>query len=157
MIDARRSARGARQRWISLGPGPGFSITAERRKEVPESLAGLVDTVVQVPPLRQRPGDILVLARHAARQARGRDVDFTATAERALQSCGWRDNIDQLIQVIRLGRDAHERHRRPPTPPEVLNGSHRRLARLEAFERDEIVRLLTEPVAPLRPPPPSSA
>lgn len=84
-----------------------------------------------------------VLARHAARQARGRDVDFTATAERALQSCGWRDNIDQLIQVIRLAVVRTNVIDARQLPPEVLNGPHRRLARLEAFERDEIVRLLT--------------
>ena len=30
-------------------------------------------------------------------------------------------------------------------PSEVLSGSHRRLTRIEAFEREEIVRCLTRP------------
>lgn len=30
-------------------------------------------------------------------------------------------------------------------PSEVLSGSHRRLTRIEAFEREEIVRYLTRP------------
>ena len=32
-------------------------------------------------------------------------------------------------------------------PSEVLSGSHRRLTRIEAFEREEIVRALTRPGA----------
>ncbi len=148
VMRARRSLRDVPDSGgIILEPGPGFSITAERWQDVPQSLAGLVDTVVQVPPLRQRPSDILVLARHAARQARGRDVDFTAAAERALQSCGWPDNIDQLIQVIRQAAMRTTVIDASHLPPEVLDGTHRRWTRLEALERDEIMRLLTRPGA----------
>ena len=54
--------------------GVPFSITAERFEDIPAPLAASVDTVVQAAPA-ERPDDILPLARHAARRARGRDVE----------------------------------------------------------------------------------
>ena len=58
----------------AAGAGVPFAITAERFADIPAALARLVDTVVEVAPLRERSGDILPLAAHIARQARGRDV-----------------------------------------------------------------------------------
>jgi transcriptional regulator of acetoin/glycerol metabolism len=108
-------------------------------------LAALVDTVVQVPPLRERPDDIVPLARHAARRARGRDVELTPAAVFALTACGWPGNVDQLNRVIRDAATRTDvidvRH----LPSEVLSGTARRLTRIEAFEREEIVRVLTRP------------
>lgn len=131
-------------------PSLPFLITAERLEDIPTSLGVLVDTIVQVPSLRERPDDILVLARHAARRARGRDVDFTPAVEHALQSCGWPGNIDQLFRVIRhaaMRADVIDvRH----LPSEVLSGSNRRLTRIETFERDEIIRCLSSPDATVK-------
>lgn len=54
------------------GATPGaFAMSAEGFDAIPPSLASLVDTVVQVPPLRERMGDILPLADHLARRVRG--------------------------------------------------------------------------------------
>ena len=72
-----------------------FSVTAEQFEDIPAPLASLVETIVQIPPLRERADDVMPLARHAARRARGRDVDFTA-AERVLRDHAWPGNVEQL-------------------------------------------------------------
>ncbi|GAA2147202.1 hypothetical protein GCM10009844_24200 [Nocardioides koreensis] len=127
------------------GTGLPFSVTAERFEDIPAPLESLVETVVQVPPLRERPDDVLPLARHAARRVRGRDVDFTPGAVQALRSCGWPGNLDQLNRVVRDAATRTDvvdvRH----LPSEVLSGTPHRLTRIEAFEREEIVRVLTRP------------
>jgi hypothetical protein len=120
-------------------------LTAEELAEVPAPLAALVDAVVPVPPLRERPSDVLPLAAHIVRQTRGRDLDFTPAAGRALETCSWPGNVDQLHRVVRhaaLQADTIDvRH----LPAEVFSGSGHRLTRLEAVEREEIVRCLTTP------------
>ena len=125
--------------------GMPFTMTCERFEDLPAPLAGLVEAVVQVPPLRERPDDVLPLARHAARRVRRRDVDFTPAAVRALTSCSWPGNVEQLVQVVRAAATRTDvvdvRH----LPPEVLSGSPRRLSRIESVERDEILRALTRP------------
>jgi hypothetical protein len=122
-----------------------FSVTAARFDDIPAPLASLVDVVVQVPPLRERPDDVLPLARHAARRARGRAVELTPAAVHALTDHGWPGNVDQLNRVIRYAASRTDvidvRH----LSSEVLSGTARRLTRIEAFERDEIVRILTRP------------
>ena len=122
-----------------------FSMTASAFEDVPPPLARLVDTVVQVAALRERPDDVLPLARHVARRARGRDVALAPGAERALRDHGWPGNVDQLSRVVRDAATRTDvidvRH----LPAEVLSGSSRRVSRIEAFERDEIVRVLTRP------------
>lgn len=125
--------------------GVPFSVTAERFEDIPAPLAALVDTVVQVPPLRERPDDILPLARHAARRARGRDVELTPTAVHALTDYGWPGNVDQLSRVIRDAATRTDLIDVRHLPSEVLSGTARRLTRIEAFEREEIVRVLTRP------------
>ena len=120
-----------------------FAVTAERFEDIPAALAGLVDTVVEVPPLRERPTDVPPLAAHIAKRARGRDVMFSSAATRALQSYGWPGNVDQLSRVV-----AHAANRADiidvgSLPPEVLAGTTRHLSRIEAFERGEIIRVLT--------------
>jgi hypothetical protein len=126
--------------------GPGakvqFAVTAERFTDIPAALARLVETVVEVPPLRERPVDIVALAAHVARRARGRDVSFTAAAARALTGYGWPGNADQLRQVVTHAVNRTDivdvRH----LPSEVLAGDTRHLSRVEAFERGEIIRVL---------------
>ena len=126
---------------------PPVSVTAQGVGSLPRMLDELVGAVVWVPPLRDRPSDVMPLARYAAARVRGRDVDFTAAAEHALESCGWPGNVGQLARVVREAASRAEvvdvRH----LPAEVLSGSPRRLSRIEAFERDEIVRCLSMPGA----------
>lgn len=101
--------------------------------------------MVAVPPLRERTEDVLPIARHVARRARGRDVDLTHAAETALLGCGWPENVRQLTTVVRQAVSRADvvdvRH----LPADVLSGTSRRLSRIEAFERDEIVRVLSRP------------
>lgn len=122
-----------------------FAMTASRYDAIPTALAPLVDTIVSVPPLRERPDDVLPLAHIAARRARGREVTFTHAAESALRDCGWPGNARQLVDVVsqsaRRGDTIDVRH----LPADVLSGTSRRLTRIETFERDEIVRVLTRP------------
>ncbi|MBB6564556.1 GAF domain-containing protein [Kribbella sandramycini] len=126
------------------GPVP-FSMTAERFEDIPAALAALVDTVVPVPPLRDRSGDVLPLARYAARRARGRDVEFTAAAQRALTDYAWPGNVEQLHRVVKVvaGRTdvIDVRH----LPGELRSGPSHRLSSIERFERDEIIRVLGRP------------
>lgn len=122
-----------------------FTLTAERFEDIPPPLAALVETVVHVPPLRERSQDVLPLARHAAHRVRGRDIDFTPAAARALAACGWPGNVEQLVRVVRDAATRTEvvdvRH----LPPDVLSGAPRRLTRIESVERDEILRALARP------------
>ena len=144
LVRAGSTAEGRDTR-SSGAPCAPWSLTAERFDDLPGPLAGLVDTVVEIPPLRERPDDVLVLAQHVANRARGRTIDFTPAAERALRSCAWPGNIDQLNRVIHHAATRTDMVDTRHLPAEVLSGSHRRLTRIEAFERDEIVRCLTRP------------
>jgi hypothetical protein len=122
-----------------------WCLTAESFADVPAGLAPHVDTVVEVPPLRERSEDVMPLARHVAERTRGRPIDFTAAAERALTSCGWPGNVDQLVRAVRQAAGRGDVVDVAQLPSEVLSSSRRRLTRIEAFERDEIVRCLTRP------------
>lgn len=120
-----------------------FAVTAERFEDIPTALAGLIDTVVEVAPLRDRPEDVLPLAAHIAKRARGRDVLVSPAASRALRDYGWPGNVDQLARVV-----AHAANRTDvidvgSLPPEVLAGTSRHLSRIETFERGEIIRVLS--------------
>lgn len=126
-------------------PGLPFAVTAERFEDIPAPLAALVETVVTAPPLRERSEDVVPLARHAAQRARGREVDFTHAAEQALQACGWPGNVDQLDRVIRHAATRADVIDVQHLPAAVLSGTHHRLSRIEAFERDELIRVLTTP------------
>ncbi|WP_083452868.1 GAF domain-containing protein [Mycolicibacterium goodii] len=119
-----------------------FAVTAERFEDIPAPLAALVDSIVAVPPLRERASDVLPLAMHIARHVRGRDVVIRPAAARALENYFWPGNVDQLAKVIthvaRRGDVVDVAH----LPSEVLAGSNRRLSRIEAFERGEIIRVV---------------
>ncbi|WP_432545110.1 AAA-type ATPase lid domain-containing protein [Kineococcus sp. SYSU DK002] len=131
-------------------PGLPVVLTAGDLAEVPAGLGALVDTVVAVPPLRDRPGDVLPLAQHVVRQTRGRDLDITAAAGRALESCPWPGNVDQLHRVVRRAALQADRIDVRHLPSEVFSAATHRLTRLEALERDEIVRVLTAPGATVK-------
>ena len=94
--------------------------------------------------------DVVPLALHAAQRARGREIGITAAAETALRGHGWPGNIRELQHVVReaaIRSDVIDvRH----LPADVLAGSSHRLTRIEAFERDEIVRVLSRPGISMR-------
>lgn len=122
-----------------------FALTASGFDTVPPALAPLVETVVSVPPLRERTGDVLPLAHHVAHRVRGRDVTITPAAATALRGCGWRGNVRQLAEEVARAASLTDTIDLRHLSAEVLSGSTRRLTRIEAFERDEIVRVLTRP------------
>jgi transcriptional regulator of acetoin/glycerol metabolism len=127
-----------------------FAATAEEYDAVAEPLASALGAVVGVPPLRERPDDIAPLARHAALRARGRELDLTPACESVLRAYGWPGNVRELQQVVRAAAGRTDvidvRH----LPPGLLSGTTRRLTRIEAFERDEIARVLSRPGVSVR-------
>jgi transcriptional regulator of acetoin/glycerol metabolism len=124
-----------------------FVLTAASFAVIPEPLAELVDTVVEVPALRQRPDDVLPLARSFARQERRREVALTPAAARALMAYHWPGNVEQLRRVVREAAARTDLIDARHLSPDVFSGGTHRLSRLETLERDEIVRSLTEPGA----------
>jgi hypothetical protein len=120
------------------------AVTAERYEDIPAALAGLVDKVVLVPPLRDRSDDVVPLAQHVAMRVRGREIDITPSAARALRSYDWPGNIDELTRVISHAVVHADLIDFNHLPPEVLAAKTRHLSRIEAFERGEIVRVLSD-------------
>jgi len=121
-----------------------FAVTAERFEDIPAPLAGLVDRVVPVPPLHDRADDVLPLARHIAMRARGREIDITPSAARALRGYDWPGNVDELSRVVSHAAVHANVIGIDELPPQVLAGNTRHLSRIEAFERGEIVRVLND-------------
>lgn len=122
-----------------------LAVTACAATAIPEALARHIDAVVELPPLRHRPDDVLPLARHLGNQARGREVRFTPEAGHALRTYHWPDNAEQLRRVVREAAAKSDVVDTRHLPPEVLCGPTRTLTRIETLERDEIVRCLGEP------------
>ncbi|GAB3301702.1 hypothetical protein GCM10027563_47730 [Parasphingorhabdus pacifica] len=122
-----------------------LTVTAREATAIPDALSGLVDAVVELPPLRRRPDDILPLAECLGKRARGRDVRFTPAAVRALRTYHWPDNVEQLRRVVREAATRSDVVDTRHLAPEVLCGPTRTLTRIETLERDEIVRCLSEP------------
>ncbi|MBL8786934.1 MAG: sigma-54-dependent Fis family transcriptional regulator [Deltaproteobacteria bacterium] len=56
--------------------------------------------VLKVPPLRERPDDIPLLARHMLESARGETVELAADAMRALCAYAWPGNVRELRNVL---------------------------------------------------------
>jgi len=122
-----------------------FALTATSFEAIPSALASLVDTVVTVPALRERTEDVLPLAQHVARRVRPRGVSVTASAESALTACGWPGNVRQLVEVVTHAARRTDAVDIRHLTADVLSGTSRRLTRIEAFERDEIVRVIPRP------------
>ncbi len=125
-----------------------FVLTGHDAASLPAPLAALVDVVVEVPPLRHRPEDVVPLAHHFARAHRHRDVEITPAAARALSGAPWPGGTTQLRSVVRVAAARTDVVDVQHLPPEVLAapaGSVRRLTHLEAVERDEIVKALAVP------------
>ncbi|WP_233121261.1 GAF domain-containing protein [Tersicoccus sp. Bi-70] len=122
-----------------------WATTAGLLPDVPPPLAALVATVVDLPPLRERTADVMPIARHAAREARLREVAFTRAAEHALTSHAWPGNAAELVRVVRAAASRTDTVDVQHLPPDVLSPARSRLTRLEALERDEIIRSLARP------------
>lgn len=122
-----------------------WAVTGENLAAIPQPLAAMVDSVVPVPSLRERSGDVLPLARFAARQTRLRDVDVTPAAERVLTGYDWPGNIDELFAVIHAASLRTETIDVQHLPASVIGRPGRHLTRIESLERDEIIRSLTRP------------
>ncbi|MFF5585744.1 GAF domain-containing protein [Streptomyces hygroscopicus] len=120
-------------------------ITAEDYASIPEPLRVLVGAVVEAPALRWRPDDILPLAHHFARRHRGRPVTFSTAAARALADHHWPENVKQLQRVVRDAVSRTDVVDLRHLPGEIFTSTGRRLSRIEALEREEIVRCLSEP------------
>lgn len=125
-------------------PGSGLAMTAHDPEGVPAPLQALIDTVVEVPALRNRLDDVLPLARFFGAAVRGREVRFTPAAARALTSFHWPGNATQLREVVRAAVARADVVDARHLPAEVFSGASRRLTRIETVEREEIVRCLTE-------------
>src|SRR5207237_926257 len=105
---------------------------------------------VSVPPLRERPEDILPLATHFIREAGGHGLsDLAPEAQALLQSHKWPGNVRELRNVVqRLLIDPAARVAEQSTPPHGgpdPYGQSLRAARKQAmlsFERDYVKELL---------------
>ncbi|TPQ22893.1 sigma-54-dependent Fis family transcriptional regulator [Streptomyces sporangiiformans] len=106
------------------------------------------DTSITLPPLRHRPGDVEALATVLLRRlAPGRRVQCSTETARLLAGGHWPGNVTELQSVLRAAL-----RRRPvgdieagDLPMSFVSGtSRRRLSRLEAAERDLIVKTLWE-------------
>lgn len=122
-----------------------FVVTAEHFAAIPEPLRGLIGAVTEAPALRSRPDDVLPLAHHFAHRHRGHPVAFSPAAVQTLTDHHWPENVRQLRHLVRGAASRTDvvdiRH----LPAEVFTGARRRLSRIQALERDEIVRCLTQP------------
>ncbi|GAB3668220.1 hypothetical protein GCM10027596_38560 [Nocardioides korecus] len=119
-------------------------LTAARFEDIPAPLAALVDTVVPLPPLRERTDDVVALTHHLARRTRGRDIGVTSAAEHVLENHAWPGNVAELQEVVRQAAMITDTIDLRHLPPALLSGSTRKLSRIESFERDEIIRVLTQ-------------
>jgi DNA-binding NtrC family response regulator len=75
---------------------------AVRRGDFREDLYYRINVIaLEIPPLRQRPGDVPLLVLHFAREAAGgRNVKFSDDALDALAGCSWPGNVRQLRNVV---------------------------------------------------------
>jgi transcriptional regulator of acetoin/glycerol metabolism len=55
----------------------------------------------------------------------------------------WPGNVEELVEALRHAVNRADVIDLRHLPPSMLSGSSRRLSRIEAFERDEIIRVLT--------------
>jgi transcriptional regulator of acetoin/glycerol metabolism len=125
-----------------VAPALVWAVTARDLGQVPAPLGPLVGTVVEVSPLRERPDDVLPLARRVAHQTRMREVGFTPAAEHALLAHDWPGNVDELAQVVQDAASRSETIDLRHLPPAFSSPGGHRLSRMETVERDEIVRVM---------------
>ncbi|MBI5280639.1 MAG: sigma-54-dependent Fis family transcriptional regulator [Candidatus Solibacter usitatus] len=112
---------------------------------------------IRLPPLRERPGDIPLLARHyldaCARRANARVLGISAAALLVLEQYPWPGNVRELRNVIeRAVSISSEQYLSPlDFPEELLRESrnigagfrHEKRRNVESFERQSVAELLT--------------
>src|SRR5258708_7224581 len=91
---------------------------AEAGRCGPGALARGAFDVATRPPLRERPGDVKLLAEHFARAmsrelGRDRFAGFTARADSALASYAWPGNVRELRNVVERAGNCAVRPERP--------------------------------------------
>ncbi|RZB18880.1 GAF domain-containing protein [Streptomyces sp. F001] len=112
-----------------------------------DQLDQLCGALVEVPPLRHRPGDIEYLARFFLRKYRPNgESRFSPDALTMLQRCPWPENVRQLESVMRglARRPSGPMIHAEDLPPECRVSSHKVLTTIEALERDAILRGLMD-------------
>lgn len=128
------------------GRRPAFAFTARSADGVPQALRPLIDTYVELPPLRQRREDVIPLATAFAKRRGHREVRFTTAAQRSLAAYHWPGNVEQLRGVVDTLAGRRDLVDVEHLPPELVCGAPRRaLSRIETVERQEILRCLAEP------------
>ncbi len=104
----------------------------------------LAVTSVTMPPLRERPEDIPLLASHFARQLTGMDITLEPATLAALQCDPWKGNVRELRnavqRVVALGNLEAPPAEQPSAAPLAFNEARDKL--LEQFERDYLTTLL---------------
>jgi transcriptional regulator with AAA-type ATPase domain len=144
-IQALRALRSLPGKNTDEHAGPVWAVTARELEAIPQLLAGMIDSVVCVPALRERVYDVLKLARYAASQSRVTEMGLTSAAEKALMPHSWPENIDELFTVIHAAAARTETIDLSHLPTRLIGRSSRQLSPLEALERNEIVRCLSIP------------
>ena len=84
---------------------------------------------IQLPPLRERPEDVLPLAEHFLRRAGGeKGLKLSAAAKKVLQGYGWPGNVRELENAMERAVVCAASHSIEPgdLPPEVAGGSETR-------------------------------
>lgn len=76
--------------------GPRLLVVASEAAPLPDTLATGIPVQLRVPPLRERPGDMLLLAHHFARAQA-----ITPLASQLLEYYDWPENVTELRGVIR--------------------------------------------------------
>ena len=98
---------------------------------------------VEIPPLRERPDDIPLLAERFARQFSGSDVQLTRATVAALQCDPWPGNVRELQNAVRRSLALGQPFSEPATPaakPISFNAAREALVR--EFERDYLSTLI---------------
>jgi DNA-binding NtrC family response regulator len=139
-LGGRRIERSDFRFLASLSDEPQALVAAGRLRS---DLQYRLDCLLYLPPLRERPEDIAVLARHFLKlEGNGSVKTLTAGAERALLSYGWPGNVRELRRTIRalaqiVASDAIEAE-------DVEREVRRALDRRRLCERDQLLRTLYE-------------
>jgi DNA-binding NtrC family response regulator len=107
---------------------------------------------VVIPPLRDRAGDVSLLARHFARELSGVDDALDASVLDALEKQSWQGNVRELRSVVErvvafgpaeLGVDAPAAPREaPPLDAEIVRYRDAKATAIASFDRNYLTHLL---------------
>jgi DNA-binding NtrC family response regulator len=107
---------------------------------------------IVIPPLRQRPDDILPLARHilkrCAQSLNKADINFTPAAEQVLSAYDWPGNVRELENVVERASNIAGGNRVDPgalgLPGVHLSEKSSPTAPLEEVEKQAIMQIIQE-------------